>query len=227
MFGCDKFDNSEKDFTNDFELQLQNTSGFAGDGQSLFKAVCKAKTPIGKNVVAEFSVKGGAILIEQISEFKSDSSFAIFKVHQDSGRYTIDCAVKLNGAILSKMSAVIVIPKALPDSIYQEVNRSKYSIKSDSPIIISSYLIRNIGKVSKGVGIEFMAYQVLSNNVINEVGRYVGLGNNFSDDNGKLGAINLYCDTKQIDTAFPIRIKTSTKKQSGELISNEIVFPYR
>ena len=94
---------------------------------------------------------------------------------------------------------------------------------STSQNTITTYLQRNIGVVSQETSAQFDAFQLDSNNQEKPVGRFTGLANAKTNENGVINNVIFKTDTGNINFDKPILIRVATLNDTGDVINETVM----
>ncbi len=103
--------------------------------------------------------------------------------------------------------------RAFPDSIIGETDIGSISLSGNSKVIVTANLFRKQGDVSKGTQVIFEAHQLINNNMI-AVGRFSGIENSNSNDNG-IASVVFYGDTGNIQSGKQIILTLKSQNDAG------------
>ncbi len=110
------------------------------------------------------------------------------------------------------------LDRAYADEIIIEPKNAVMNLNSENEI--SVFLKRNQGFVSVGTSVEFEAFQLI-NGIEKPVGRFLGLSEALSDENGKI-TTNFKTDTKNIDVAETIFIRVTALNDMNQSFNTKI-----
>ncbi|MCG2589516.1 hypothetical protein [Rhodohalobacter sulfatireducens] len=109
--------------------------------------------------------------------------------------------------------------RSYPETIFIEPQKITMALNETNSIKV--FLRKNVGKVSKGLTVNFQAYQRAESNIV-PVGRFTGIQDLKSDINGEV-EVQFHTDTKNIDTSKKIILLAQTLTAGGlDTLSNSI-----
>jgi hypothetical protein len=130
-----------------------------------------------------------------------------YKVPRNVGQVYIRAESSTNSSLGQNLT--LTLSRANPDAIVLEP--SALSVDSaDDQVSINTFLTRDIGHVSIGSTVEYVAKQMSDNNIEVVVGRFIGLASAYSDDTGQITSVKFLSDTGDVDFDKPIAITVST-----------------
>ncbi|MDO7171435.1 hypothetical protein [Mariniflexile sp. AS56] len=164
-------------------------------GDFLGIAGATASRPIDENGVATITLKVPNIV---------EPMFFNAKVSTNSTNYFAEASIETN--------------RAFADNII--IEPSTVVVTQPSSVTLSTFLLRNNGLVSVGTPANFKAFQTVLDEEI-EVGRFTGLNNAKTDQDGKMN-ITFHTDTGDINTTIPVTIRALTTNENNEVVSMNV-----
>lgn len=197
-----------------------DTSRLKADGISVFKVKTLVSNSPEKSIT--FSVTEGSIL--GMGEQKSrtvvldETGTAEITVKTDRNETTCLLSAQLNS--LTAVHRTLNIRRAWADTMI--IEPSLLSIDSvGGSVQVKAILLRPAGKVSLGTPVFFESFQLDNANNVRPAGRFSGLSNSASNDDGEV-SVTFYADTGHLLTGKPIVIRIKTKKDNGSYTTSSI-----
>ena len=227
LLSCKKYEediiNSESSLT----LSVKDTAGVRADGASIIRLSLDKTIEIKKDLKIFFQSSKGILLNPEVS-FEQNKAVCLLKVDQDTGTYFIKATVKDGSEVKLEKTINFVLRPAFPDSISLEPDRLTFNFSDNKQVSVTTYLLRNIGLVTKGRTATFRAYQIgiLPTDTI-AVGRFTGLFNNFSGVDGKLQTnVQFFSDVPGIDSNKIVYIRGHSNNDAGARVSAALALRY-
>lgn len=152
----------------------------------------------------------------------NNNAFIRFKVSKTVGEIFFRAEASTNSQVYK--TSGLTLTRSFADHIVLEPD----VLIVDSPsanVNLVTYLLKDVGSVSTGTGVQYEAYQLNDSNVQIPVGRFTGLPQAFADSEGKITGVNFKPDTGDVDFNRSIYIKVKTMTDSGTEISKTIIIP--
>ncbi|KQX00775.1 hypothetical protein [Flavobacterium sp. Root420] len=209
------------------EILDQNSTPISGEIKADATTILTLKATVDLNADAigsiKFSASGGTFLgVNNESNtvvIKNKVAIIQYKVSKSVGELYLQASASTKSNIF--LNKTMLLSRAFADHLILEPNTLSID-SADDQVQVKTYLTRDIGKVSTGTAVYYKAFQADANGIEFEVGRFTGLAEATTNDNGQITSVSFVSDTGDVDFNKSIIIRVSTKNDKNEMISQSV-----